>query len=202
MNISTVISCQKYLFVCNPFTPVRNFIPSWSNTVAICCNVWSDGNRLPSDEFHCICAGCEPWHPVYLFCLTCLSNGSGPALKTEHINTASTNPCFKWNWVNCPLKLELEFWWIHSLWFAFFDWSWHLSFEASAFDSCLWLVRYRPTCWITFVMLELECCFDHVNGIRVVCFIATRKILGFYISVVNSSRLDALSEGWDSVSPQ
>ena len=39
-------------------------------------------------------------------------------------------------------------------------------------------------------------------GQGVVCFIATRKILGFYISVVHSSRLNVLKEGWDSVSPQ
>ncbi len=30
------------------------------------------------------------------------------------------------------------------------------------------------------------------------CFIATRKILGFYISVVNSSRRNVLKEGYDS----
>jgi hypothetical protein len=33
-----------------------------------------------------------------------------------------------------------------------------------------------------------------------VCFIVTRKILGFSISVVNSSRRNVLKEGWYSVS--
>ena len=37
----------------------------------------------------------------------------------------------------------------------------------------------------------------HVGGhVGVVCFIATRKILGFYVSVVNCSRLNVLKEGW------
>ena len=31
------------------------------------------------------------------------------------------------------------------------------------------------------------------------CFIHTRKILGFYISVVNSSRSNVLKEGWDPI---
>jgi hypothetical protein len=43
---------------------------------------------------------------------------------------------------------------------------------------------------------------SHSIVLCVVCSIATRKILGFYISVVNSSRLNVLKEGWDSVSPQ
>ena len=48
----------------------------------------------------------------------------------------------------------------------------------------------------------------HVDGQPVLSFtmlcvlLPLEKILGFYISVVNSSRLNVLKEGWDSVSPQ
>ena len=34
------------------------------------------------------------------------------------------------------------------------------------------------------------------SGSVVVCFSTTEKILGFYISVVNSSSLNVLKEGW------
>ena len=44
--------------------------------------------------------------------------------------------------------------------------------------------------------------YGHVSSVdrSVVCFMGTRKILGFYISVFHSSRWNVLKERWDSVS--
>jgi hypothetical protein len=48
-------------------------------------------------------------------------------------------------------------------------------------------------CWILTVHQDRRCLsLDHHQGRRCVCFIVTRKILGFYISVVNSSRRNVL----------